>query len=143
MICDQPQGVSPPRFRFFLEETYTAFTDPPVTRLLPTLSGGGFLDGFIQLNNIEDFTGSFNLGIEGTSSSLGPKTLKLKECFPPVLIRWKHYTHAAVSGDITSTDEEVLLDRASPDYTWPRGTERVQDVTDGESDGDFEMHQTC
>jgi hypothetical protein len=142
VICSQPLGSLPPSFRFRLEEIYDDGGGSPETRWLPPVVEY-FEDHFILVENNEDFESpaSGDLGILSTQGYA--KTLELKECFPPVLIRWKHFTKAAGTGITTSTDESVLLEKDSPDYTWPAATDYVSGVTDGEWDADFEMHQTC
>lgn len=149
VICSQPSGGLPPSFEFRIEETVTLNYPPydEVVRNLPPYSdgNGSFNDMFLIVVNFgEPFEvfpeGSSYLGLKSTQD--GQKKLELKECFPPVLIRWKHYTKAAGTGITTSTDESVLLDKGSPDHTWPAATDYDPGVTDGEWDADFAMHQT-
>lgn len=139
-ICSQPQAVRPPAIRFQLEETYDDGT--PETRLLPS-AGGFFSDTFIGVINIEETESppSGDLGILSTQD--GEKKLEIKQCFVPVLIRWKHYTTSAGTGITTSTDEEVELNVNNPHHTWPNATDYVAGVTDGEWDADFEMWQVA
>lgn len=148
MTCDSPPTMSNPSFRFRLEETLSNPPDDDIVSHLPPYYDdvGFFEDRFIEVVNFGEPPDTF----PGDSGYLGmrntrvyAKKLELKECFPPVLIRWKHYTKAAGSGNVTSTDESVLLDKGIPDYTWPKGTEYESDVRDGEWDADFEMYQTC
>lgn len=147
MTCDSPPTTSNSSFRFRLEETLSNPPDDDIVANLPPYSdgAGSFEDHFIVVVNFgepsETFPeGSSYLGLKSTQD--GQKKLELKECFPPVLIRWKHYTKAAGTGITTSTDESVLLEKGSPSHTWPNGTDYESGVTDGEWDADFEMHQT-
>lgn len=139
-VYSQPQAIRPPAIRFQLEETYDDGT--PTTRLLPAV-GGYFEDDFIGVINIEETESpaSGDLGILSTQD--GEKQLELKQCFPPVLIKWKHYTTAAGTGVTTSSDEEIELNINSPSHIWPNATDYDPGITDGEWDADFEMYQVA
>lgn len=133
MTCEPPVVERPPGLRFRIQETFDDGGGSPAEEFLPT--GVGYIaQGFGQILD-------FYSAVQPDTTSSGSRKFDLMECFVPVRVNYKHYTQNAGTLATTSTDEYVILTVDDPSYTWPQGTAVDPGVTDGEWDGDWELHE--